>query len=77
MATSFTTDQLRDLISQERWPEAISLLKNAPASKSAELFGGLTDEQQQALFPKLPIDLGWPGQAKAKAAGKGRGKTKS
>src|SRR5215471_9324128 len=57
MATSFTTDQLRDLISQERWPEAISLLKNAPASKSAELFGGLTDEQQQALFPRLPIDL--------------------
>ena len=49
------TDQLHALIVQEQWNEAVSLLKSV--SSAPGLFAGLSDEEQQAIFRQLPVDL--------------------
>lgn len=49
-------DQLLTLLRQEQWTEAASLLKSLGPS-AHELFAGLPDEQQQAIFRQLPVEL--------------------
>ena len=49
--------QFQALVSQERWPDAISQLSHEPMASAAELLSGLQDEQQQALFRALPVAL--------------------
>src|SRR5215813_13981051 len=56
MATS-SNEQLRRCLRREQWTEAVSLLQNFPLSTAVELFAELPDEQQQALFRLLPIEL--------------------
>jgi NitT/TauT family transport system ATP-binding protein len=47
--------EILDLLTRERFPEAVSLLREMPSSSAADLLGGLADEQQQVLFRLLPI----------------------
>jgi len=56
MASS-TKEQLRDLITQEKWREAVSLLAAATRDLAAELLSGLPEEQQRSIFGLLPIQL--------------------
>lgn len=51
------TQQLQNLLAREQWPEAIALLKSIPLSSAKELFSNLPDDQQQAVFRLLPIEL--------------------
>ncbi|HEV3038394.1 MAG TPA: AAA-associated domain-containing protein [Candidatus Angelobacter sp.] len=47
--------EIVDLLAQERWPEAATLVQKAPPASAADFLGGLTDLQQQALFGLLPV----------------------
>src|SRR5437016_10523392 len=53
--STLQNQEIMDLLAQEQWPEAASLLQKMPAVLAAEFLGGLTDQQQQALFRLLPI----------------------
>jgi NitT/TauT family transport system ATP-binding protein len=46
--------EILDLLAQEHWPEAVSLLQKESSSSAAEFLGSLPDQQQQALFRLLP-----------------------
>src|SRR5579864_4211204 len=52
-----TKKQFRDLISQEKWRDAVSLLSAATKDFAAELLSGLPEEQQRRIFGLLPIQL--------------------
>ena len=49
--------QFQSLVSQQKWPEAISLLASLPETSAVDLLAGLPDEQQRSLFRALPIPL--------------------
>jgi NitT/TauT family transport system ATP-binding protein len=49
--------QIRNLLAHERWPEAISLLREMSPSAVAELLSSFADGQQQELFRHLPTDI--------------------
>jgi NitT/TauT family transport system ATP-binding protein len=50
-------DKLRELLSQERWDQAVALLEQLGATQSADLLQRLPFEQQQVLFRRLPIEF--------------------
>jgi NitT/TauT family transport system ATP-binding protein len=47
---------IHDLVTKERWEEAAAGLARLPNAEAADLMGSLADEQQQALFQRLPVD---------------------
>ncbi|HMF90545.1 MAG TPA: ATP-binding cassette domain-containing protein, partial [Candidatus Angelobacter sp.] len=49
-------DFIHDLVSHERWEEGAAALARLPRSEAADLIASLADEQQQALFQRLPVD---------------------
>src|SRR5258708_7125351 len=59
----FDTQQFRNLLASQRWPELVARLKSVPASAVANWMEDLTDEQQQTVFRLLPAGLpaGVPG----------------
>jgi len=48
---------ISELVQQERWPEAVSALRRLPPGDAAALIESLSDEEQQALFRELPLEL--------------------
>ena len=48
---------ISELVQQERWPDAISSLRRLPPADAAALIESLSDEEQQALFRELPLEL--------------------
>lgn len=50
-------DELRRLVSRERWADAIAFLENAPPPAAVELFHGLRDAHQETLYYRVPIAL--------------------
>src|SRR5229473_2385036 len=53
----FDTQQFRNLLASQRWPELVARLKSVPASAVANWMEDLTDEQQQTVFRLLPAGL--------------------
>src|SRR5258708_13415241 len=53
----FDTQQFRNLLASQRWPELVARLKSVPASAVANWMVDLTDEQQQTVFRLLPAGL--------------------
>jgi NitT/TauT family transport system ATP-binding protein len=49
-------DFIHDLVTQERWEEAAAALARLPRAEAADFIASLADEQQQALFQRLPVD---------------------
>ncbi len=54
---SVRTAQISEFIKRERWPEAIAALEKLSSAEGADCFGSLADEEQQALFSQLPVEL--------------------
>jgi NitT/TauT family transport system ATP-binding protein len=50
-------EELQTIVSQGRWDRAASILGQLDAAVAGDAFLGLTYEQQQLLFRKLPADL--------------------
>ncbi|HKF23365.1 MAG TPA: hypothetical protein VKE93_17465, partial [Candidatus Angelobacter sp.] len=50
------TDPIHDLVARERWEESAVALAGLPRDQAAEFIASLADEQQQALFQRLPVD---------------------
>ena len=50
-------EQLRDILSQGRWEGAISLLQGLKPEAVAEEFMGLSFDEQQNLFRRLPTEF--------------------
>ena len=48
--------RLRSILSQGRWPQAITMLQRLDPAVAAEAIMALPFEDQEALFRKLPID---------------------
>jgi NitT/TauT family transport system ATP-binding protein len=51
------TAQISELIKRERWPEAIAALETLSSTEGADCISGLADEEQQALFSQLPVEI--------------------
>ncbi len=51
------TTQISEFIKRERWPEAIAALETLSSTEGADCIGSLADEEQQALFSQLPVEL--------------------
>ena len=49
-------DLIHDMVARERWEEGASALARLPREQAAEFIASLADEQQQALFQRLPVD---------------------
>jgi NitT/TauT family transport system ATP-binding protein len=49
--------RLRSILSQGRWPQAITLLQRLDPAVAAEAIMALPFEDQEALFRKLPVDF--------------------
>lgn len=50
-------DLVKDLVRNQRWPNAISAIEKLPPAEAADLIAGLPDEDQHALFAHLPVEL--------------------
>ncbi|HEV2962142.1 MAG TPA: AAA-associated domain-containing protein [Candidatus Angelobacter sp.] len=52
--STLQNQEIMDLMAQEHWADAVALLQKMSFASAAEFLGGLTDEQQLALFRLLP-----------------------
>ncbi len=50
-------DLVKDLVRNQRWPNAISAIETLPPAEAADLIAGLPDEDEHALFAHLPVEL--------------------
>src|ERR1700722_1369723 len=50
-------EELQTIVSQNRWDSAASILGQLDPAVAADAFLGLSYEQQQLLFRRLPVDL--------------------
>jgi NitT/TauT family transport system ATP-binding protein len=57
LQTERIVDLVKDLVRQKRWPEAIAAIEKVPPSQAASLVAELQDDDQQALFAQLPVEL--------------------
>jgi len=55
--TASLTEKLRAMISQERWEQAVAMLRPLDPADAARLLMGIPFEEQQEMFRRLPIDL--------------------
>jgi len=53
--SALADEKLLQILSQERWDHAVTLLEKLGASEAADLFLGLPFEQQELLFRRLPV----------------------
>ena len=49
-------DVIHNLVTKERWEDAAAAVARLPRAEAADLISSLADEQQQALFQRLPVD---------------------
>jgi NitT/TauT family transport system ATP-binding protein len=54
---SHAQEQLRDILSRGRWEDAVSLLQGLKPEAAAEEFMGLSFDEQQSLFRRLPTEF--------------------
>ena len=57
MIDSAAAERIRALLSQDRWEQAIAILRPLDPDTVAELVQALPFEEQQALFRRMPVDF--------------------
>jgi NitT/TauT family transport system ATP-binding protein len=50
------TEQIHELVTRERWPDAVAALSNMPRSDVADFLAELPDLPQQKIFSLLPVE---------------------
>jgi len=55
--TASVTEKLRAFISQERWEQALDVLRPLDAADAARLLMAIPFEEQQTLFRRVPVDF--------------------
>jgi NitT/TauT family transport system ATP-binding protein len=55
--SALADERLQQILSQERWDQAVTLLVQLGASAATDLFLRLPFEQQEALFRRLPVEF--------------------
>jgi NitT/TauT family transport system ATP-binding protein len=51
------TSQISELVKREQWPEVAAALGKLSSAEAADCIAGLPDEEQQALFGRMPVEL--------------------